>query len=117
MSENPFGWGQKEKEMKTSFQKTMIVIAALAALAFVGCGGVSGSTYQSAGGVLQIQFQSGGKATLSMAGQSAPCTYVEDSKSVTLTCQGGAGTLVLTKGDNNTLNPPAGNFIGPLTKK
>ena len=103
--------------MRISFQKSIVVFAVVVALAIVGCGGVSGSTYQSAGGVLQIQFQSGGKATLSMAGQSAACTYVEDSKSVTLTCQGGAGNLALTKGDNNTLNPPAGNFIGPLTKK
>jgi hypothetical protein len=117
MSENSFGWGQKEKEMKTGFQKTIVVLAVVAALAIVGCGGVSGDTYQSAGGLLQIQFQSGGKATLSMGGQSTTCTYVEDSKSVTLTCQGDAGTLALTKTDSKTLTPPAGNFIGPLTKK
>ncbi|HUK31765.1 MAG TPA: hypothetical protein VLV89_11670 [Candidatus Acidoferrum sp.] len=103
--------------MKISFQRTIVALAVIAALAVVGCGGVSGDTYQSAGGILQIQFQSGGKATMSMGGQSAPCTYVEDSKSVTLTCQGGAGTLALTKTDSKTLTPPPGNFIGPLTKK
>jgi hypothetical protein len=110
-------WHIKEKKMKTNFHKTMMVIAIAATLAFLGCGGVSGNTYQAGGGALQIQFQSGGKANLSMAGQSTACAYVEDSKSVTVTCPGDPTPLVLTKGSNDTLNPPPGSFIGPLTKK
>jgi hypothetical protein len=117
MPEFPIGSAHKEKKMKANFNKTIMVIAIAATLAFLGCGGVSGNTYQAGGGALQIQFQSGGKANLSMAGQVTACTYVEDSKSVSVTCPGDPTPLVLTKGSNNTLNPPPGSFIGPLTKK
>ncbi|MFZ0818797.1 MAG: hypothetical protein WAM91_01915 [Candidatus Acidiferrales bacterium] len=103
--------------MKTHFQKALIGIVAVAVLAIVGCGGVSGNTYQTAGGLLQIDFQSGGKANLTMGGQKTACTYVEDSKSVTLKCEGDNNPLVLTIGSDGTLNPPAGSFMGPLTKK
>jgi hypothetical protein len=102
--------------MKTHFHKVMLVIVAVTMLAIAGCGGVSGNTYQTAGGMLQIEFQSGGKATLSMGPQKTACTYVEDSKSVTLKCEGDNNPLVLTI-NGGTLNPPAGSFIGPLTKK
>lgn len=103
--------------MKTSFHKAMIVIVAVASLAILGCGGVSGNTYQAGGGALQIEFQSGGKANLTMGPEKTACTYVEDSKTVTLTCAGDSTPLVLTKGSDGTLNPPQGSFIGVLTKK
>jgi hypothetical protein len=116
MSENSFGTIHKEMKMKTHFHKVMLVIVAVAVLAIVGCGGVSGNTYQAGGGLMQIEFQSGGKATLSMGPQKTACTYVEDSKTVTLKCEGDPTPLVLTI-NGATLNPPAGSFIGPLTKK
>jgi hypothetical protein len=105
----------KEKKMKTSFHKGIIVVVVGATLAILGCGGVSGHTYQAAGGMVQIEFQSGGKANLSLGPLKTACTYVEDSKTVTLTCEG--DKTVFTIGSDGTLNPPPGNMIGPLTKK
>jgi hypothetical protein len=117
MSEISFGTVPKEMEMKTQFHKMMLVVVAVSVLAIVGCGGVSGNTYQAGGGMMQIEFQSGGKATLSMGPQKTACTYTEDSKTVTLKCEGDNTPLVLTIGSDGTLNPPPGSFVGPLTKK
>jgi hypothetical protein len=117
MSEILSGTPLKEMEMRKDIHKMMLVICSFAALAIVGCGGVSGNTYQAGGGLMQLEFQSGGKATLSMGPQKTACTYTEDSKTVTLKCDGDSTPLVLTIGNDGTLNPPAGSFIGPLTKK
>jgi hypothetical protein len=103
--------------MKTSFQKAMVVAVAVVMLAAIGCGGVSGNTYQVPGGGISIEFQSGGKATFSLGPQKSACTYTEDSKTVTLKCEGDATPLVLTIGSDGTLNPPAGSLLPPLTKK
>ncbi len=101
--------------MKMTLHKALVVFAAVIALAALGCGSVSGSTYQAGGGAIQIEFQSGGKAILSLGPLKTPCTYVEDSKTVTITCEGDKS--VFTKESNGTLSPPPGNMIGPMTKK
>jgi hypothetical protein len=103
--------------MKTNFQKAMIVAVAVVALAAIGCGGVSGNTYQAPGGGIQVEFQSGGKATFTLGPQKSACTYTEDSKTVTLKCEGDPTPLVLTIASDGSLNPPAGSMLPPLTKK
>ena len=101
--------------MKASLHKAIIAFALVVAVAIAGCGGVSGHTYQTAGGLMQIEFQSGGKANVSLGPQKTACTYTEDSKTVTVTCEG--DKIVFTIGSDGSLNPPSGNFIGPLTRK
>jgi len=101
--------------MKMTLQRAIFTaVLAGAFLIAAGCGGVSVNTYQAAGGAVQIQFHSGGKADFVFAGATQPCTYTEDSKSVTLTCQG--QTTVFTI-NGNQLVPPSDSLIGPLTKK
>jgi hypothetical protein len=101
--------------------RTRTLAAALAGAGFlVGCGGVSGHTYQIEGGGYSIDFQSGGKAVERLGGQQQDtCTYVEDSKSVTLTCPG-ARPVVFTINDKQQLLAPPDSMLramGPLSRK
>jgi hypothetical protein len=71
-----------------------------------GCGGkVEGNTYAGNGGVVQIEFKSGGKAYVSTGPVSTPCTYTE------------SGKTVFTVDDDGALNGPQGGMLGRLTKK
>ena len=63
-----------------------------------------------------LDLQSGGKANLTVAGESAPCTYSVSGKSVSLTCPGQAGSVVFTVQDDGSLAGPPGTFISPLQK-
>jgi hypothetical protein len=81
-----------------------------------GCGGkVEGNIYTGNGGVVQIEFKSGGKAYVSTGPVSTPCTYTESGKSVTLACEG--DKTVFTVDDDGALIGPQGGFLGRLTKK
>ena len=110
--------------MKTSSYHPVLRLISLAVLfiwatGLTGCGGVSGNTYQVEGGGYQMDFQSGGTAIVSLGGQKETCKYVEDSKSVTITCADGRPT-VFTINDKGQLLAPAGSFLrgmGPLSKK
>ena len=93
-----------------------VAIIVVASLTLVGCGkSVAGSTYEGVGGAVTIEFQSGGKAVTSIGPLATNCTYTEDSKSVTLTCEG--QSTVLTLNDDGSLSGPAGSMMGRLTKK
>jgi len=82
----------------------------------VGCGGsVSGNTYSGNGGVVQVEFKSGGKAFVSTGPISTPCTYTESGKTVTLVCEG--DKTQFTVDDDGALIAPSGCFLGRLTKK
>jgi hypothetical protein len=102
-----------------TIRRNMLLVAAVAGASFLaGCGGVSGHTYQVEGGAFQIEFQSGGKAVESLGPQEDQCTYVEDSKSVTLVCAD--GKTVFTINDKGQLVAPPGSMLGamgPLSKK
>jgi hypothetical protein len=104
--------------MKPILRNTLLVAAVAGAIFLAGCGGVSGHTYQVEGGAYQIQFQSGGKAVESLGPQKEECTYVEDTKSVTLTCAD--GKTVFTINDKGQLVAPPDSMLsaaGPLSKK
>ena|SRR5258706_5665670 len=95
-----------------------ITLALAASLILSACGksvSVSGNTYEGAGGGFTVEFQSGGKAVTTIAGAKADCTYTEDSKSVTLTCEG--QPAVLTINDDGSLSGPPDGMLGKLTKK
>jgi hypothetical protein len=89
----------------------------LATVVFLAaCGGrVSGNTCQDNGGVVQIEFRSGGKAYVSTGPISQQCTYTQDGKKVTLICE--HDKTVFTVDDDGALNGPQGGFLGRLNKK
>ena len=96
----------------------VLCVACAVGLLLAACGkssAVAGSTYGAAGGALTVEFKSDGKATTTIGGLAADCTYTEDSKAVTLTCQG--QPLVLGINDDGTLSAPPESMMGKLTKK
>jgi hypothetical protein len=87
-----------------------------ACLTLAGCAGsVSGSTYQNANGMIQVEFKSGGKAFTSLSGMTTSCSYKEESRKVTLECEG--DKTVFTVNDDGSLSGPPTGFLARLTKK
>ena len=81
-----------------------------------GCGGkAQGNTYAGNGGVVQVEFKSGGKAYVSTGPVSTPCTYTESGKTLTLVCEG--DKTVFTVDDDGALIGPPGGMLGRLEKK
>lgn len=105
--------------MKTALRtsRTHLSGALLLATIFsLGCGGgVAGNTYVDNGGVVQVEFKSGGKAYVSTGPVSHTCSYTENGKTVTLNCDG--DKTVFTMDDDGSLNGPQGGFLGRLNKK
>jgi hypothetical protein len=88
----------------------------LSGAVLIGCGGkLEGTTYAGNGGVVQVEFKSGGKAYVSTGPVSTPCTYTESGKTVTLVCEG--DKTIFTMDDDGALNGPQGGMLGRLTKK
>ena len=89
---------------------------AAACLSLAGCGGsVNGNTYQNANGMIQLEFKSGGKAFTSLNGMTNTCTHKQESKTVTLECEG--DKTVFTLNDDGSLSGPPNGFLARLTKK
>jgi len=89
------------------------LIGALTAL--TGCGSkVEGSTYEGNGGVVKIEFKSGGKAYVSTGPVTTPCSYSESGKKVSLVCEG--DTTVFSM-EEDALNGPPDGMLTRLTKK
>lgn len=76
---------------------------------------MEGSTYIDNGGVVHIEFKSGGKAFVSTGPVANACTYSESGKTITLTCEG--DKTVFTIDEDGALNGPPGGFLARLTKK
>src|SRR5438552_18742471 len=104
--------------MKNKFTlSNALAIAILGTVATaLGCSGkVAGNTYEDNGGVVKVEFKSGGKAFVSTGPVTNTCTYAESGKNVTLTCEG--DKTVFTVDDDGALSGPPGGFIARLTKK
>ena len=80
-----------------------------------GGGGVSGNTYVGNGGIVKVEFKSGGKAFFSMGPTTGNCTYTEKGKTVTLVCDGDSTDF--TVGDDGALSGPPDGMLGRLTKE
>jgi hypothetical protein len=109
---------QNEELMKKKFTlSNALALAMLGTLSTaIGCGGkVQGNTYEDNGGVVKIEFKSGGKAYVSTGPVTNTCSYEESGKSVTLTCE--RDKTVFTVDDDGELNGPPGGFLTRLTKK
>src|SRR5438874_5685270 len=104
--------------MTTKFTlSNALVVTMLSALAAtIGCsGGVGGNTYEDNGGVVKLEFKSGGKAYVSTGPVTNTCSYEESGKSVTLTCDGDKS--VFTVDNDGDLNCTPGRFLPRLTTK
>ena len=84
-------------------------------VALTGCGSkIEGSTYEGNGGVIRIEFKSGGKAYLSAGPATTTCSYSESGKKVTLICEGDTTVFTL---EDDALNGPPDGLLTRLTKK
>ena len=102
--------------MKTAIKLSIGLIAGTG-IAFLttGCGGsVQGSTYQDNGGVVKIEFKSGGKAYVSTGPATTPCSYSEHGKRLTLICQNDKTDFTVE--DDGALSGPPDGFMTRLTK-
>jgi hypothetical protein len=103
--------------MKSRFNLLNVLAISLigAVASLTGCGSnVAGSTYEGNGGVVKIEFKSGGKAFVSTGPVTTPCSYAESGKKVSLVCEG--DTTVFTIEDD-ALNGPPDGMLTRLTKK
>lgn len=88
---------------------------ALFCLGVTGCGsGVKGHTYASPNNMVQIQFQSDGKAFATMGPMTSACTYTQSGNNITLICEGDTEQLVLQS--DGSLNGPPDGALTHLTK-
>jgi hypothetical protein len=104
--------------MKNKFSGSRVVALAVIGVlgAGIGCGGkVEGNTYEGNGGMIKIEFKSGGKAFLSAGPATTTCTYTEDGKTVTMICVG--DKTVFTVEDDGALSGPPDGLLTRLTKK
>jgi len=102
--------------MKNTIKLAIGLIAGTGiALLMTGCGGtVEGSTYQDNGGVVKIEFKSGGKAYVSTGPATTPCTYSESGKRLTLVCENDKTDFKVE--DDGSLSGPPDGFMTRLTK-
>jgi hypothetical protein len=104
--------------MKSKFNGSQAIALAVIGVfgVGIGCGGkVEGNTYEGNGGVVKIEFKSGGKAYLSAGPATTTCTYTESGKTVTMVCVGDT-TVFTVEGDGALSGPPDG-MLTRLTKK
>lgn len=103
--------------MKNSLRTKAVVITSLvcAGSGLIGCGPSIKGTYSDGGSIL-LEVRSGGAATLTFMGDSAPCTYAVAGSQFNLDCQGQAGKLTFTIHDDGSLVGPPGTFVPPLRK-
>lgn len=95
---------------------TILGIVVVFGIFLAGCGSkVEGNTYTGNGGVVQVEFKSGGKAFVATGPVSTPCSYTESRKNVTLIC--GTDKTEFTVDDDGALIGPPDGFLGRLTKK
>jgi hypothetical protein len=98
--------------LRTTLNATWIVTFPLF---LVACGSsVAGSTYIDNGGVVQVEFKSGGKAYVSTGPVSNTCSYTESGKTLTLICNGDKTVFTV---DEDALNGPPNGFLSRLTRK
>jgi hypothetical protein len=100
------------KESKN--MKKICVFLAVGCLAVAGCGSkVKGRTFHDNGGVVKIEFKSGGKAFVSTGPVSNACSYTESGNKVNLLCEG--DSTIFTVEDDGALAGPPNGFMARLT--
>lgn len=74
---------------------------------------VSGHVYHNNGGVVQVEFKSGGRAYVSAGSTVHTCNYSESDKSVRLVCDGDATNFNVQ--NDGALVGPANGLMARLT--
>jgi hypothetical protein len=88
---------------------------AMMCLGIAACGtSVSGHTYADNGGMVKIEFQSGGTARATQGPITATCTYTQSGNKVELTCEGVVTDL--TVASDGSLDGPPDGMLSKLTK-
>ena len=105
-----------KNRFKTSIARAFAFMAILS-ICTTGCGGAKaeGHKYTGNGGVVKIEFKSGGKAFVSTGPVSTPCTYSESGKTLTLDCEGDKTDFTID--DDGALIGPPGGMLARLTKE
>jgi hypothetical protein len=94
-----------------------LAVLLVTAVSFAGCfGGVTG-TYTAPNGAMTLELKSGGAASITFAGQTAPCKYTVNGSTLTLNCEGQTGGMNFTIQKDGSLAGPPDSFIPPLVKK
>ena len=91
----------------------LLVIAA----SLVGCSGRVTGTYTAPNGAMTLELKYGGDASVTFAGQTAPCKYTVSGSTLSLTCQGQSGAMNFTIQKDGSLAGPPDSFFPPLVKK
>ena len=106
--------------MKGMFNKSIaraVVFIAVLSVCTTACGGAGaeGKTYSGNGGVVKIEFKSGGKAFVSTGPVTTACTYSENGKTLTLVCEGDKTEFSID--DDGALIGPPGGMLARLTQE
>lgn len=94
----------------------MIAYAVMLAgcMGLAACGSkVSGHTYHDNGGVVTVEFKSGGKAFVSAGPITQTCSYSQSGKAISLVCEG--DTTQFTLEDDGALAGPSDGMMARLT--
>jgi hypothetical protein len=93
---------------------TGVVVGLLLAVC-VGCGNsVEGNSYSDAGGMIKMDFQSGGKAVVTIGMSPQNCQWSQSSSNIAVKC--GDDTMQLTLNSDGSLAGPPNGMMGKLTK-
>src|SRR5437764_8347782 len=95
--------------MRTRWKNSLLIAAFLSLTAACEKStSVEGNTYEANGGAMKIEFQSGGKAVTSVGPMSSTCTYTQNGKTVSLTCE--SDKIEFTVNDDGSLAGPRNGF-------
>jgi len=90
-------------------------VSALLLLATAACGGSKiAGTYSNENGSIVLDLKSGGTGSLSIGGESKPCTYTVESAQVKANCDG--NDIVFDVHDDGSLTGPPDSMVGVLKK-
>lgn len=98
--------------MKNPVRKMVFAISLVIILTGMSaCNSVVG-TYSNPNGTIVLDLKSGGKASLTLLGESKPCTYTQEKDQITVDCEG--DKTVFTNHDDGSLTGPGA--VGVLKK-
>jgi len=93
--------------------RNVLIAALLAVIPVIGsCGPQMEGTYTNTGGMVTLDLKSGGKATLTLMGDTGPCTYKVNGDTLLLDCKD--NKMDFTIHDDGSLSGPG--LIGSMKK-
>ena len=101
--------------MLRAFSAPSVLVCLLCLIA--GCKSGMQGTYAEPGGNYLLVLKSGGKADLTVARVTTPCTYTQTGTTLTLTCEDFDDSMIFTVQQDGTLMTTPGNDLPTLRKK